>query len=80
MNCRVDRSDSDAAVAPRRYGLDLLLPTLGYHSMSGIEGVHTGRQNSRRLGALPPCLSFDTKLRGPITNATSVGAILGRQG
>uniref|UniRef100_A0A2C9U528 Uncharacterized protein n=1 Tax=Manihot esculenta TaxID=3983 RepID=A0A2C9U528_MANES len=22
MNCRVDRSDPDAAVAPRRYGLD----------------------------------------------------------
>ncbi|CAN0930435.1 hypothetical protein LINPERHAP2_LOCUS3202 [Linum perenne] len=38
MNCRVDRSDPDAAVAPRRYGLDPLLPTPGYHSMSGIRG------------------------------------------
>lgn len=38
MNCRVDRSDPDAAVAPRRYGLDPLLPTPGSHSMSGIEG------------------------------------------
>ena len=36
MNCRVDRSDPDAAVAPRRYGLDPLLPTTGHHSMSGI--------------------------------------------
>lgn len=36
MNCRVDRSDPDAAVAPRRYGLDPLLPTPGHHSMSGI--------------------------------------------
>nr|GEZ75261.1 ATPase, F0 complex, subunit C, mitochondrion, mitochondrial [Tanacetum cinerariifolium] len=35
MNCRVDRSDPDAAVAPRRYGLDPLLPTPGHHSMSG---------------------------------------------
>lgn len=34
MNCRVDRSDPDAAVAPRRYGLDPLLT--GHHSMSGI--------------------------------------------
>ena len=80
MNCRVDRSDPDAAVAPRRYGLDPLLPTLGYHSMSGIEGGHTGRNYSRRLGALPPCLSIDTQLRRPITNVTGVGAILGRQG
>ena len=38
MNCRVDRSDPDAAVAPRRYGLDPLLPTPGHHSMSGIRG------------------------------------------
>ncbi|KAG6383920.1 hypothetical protein SASPL_155479 (mitochondrion) [Salvia splendens] len=38
MNCRVNRSDPDAAVAPRRYGLDPLLPTLGHHSMSGIRG------------------------------------------
>lgn len=38
MNCRVDRSDPDAAVAPRRYGLDPLLPIPGYHSMSGIRG------------------------------------------
>lgn len=36
MNCRVDRSDPDAAVAPRRYGLDPPLPTTGHHSMSGI--------------------------------------------
>ncbi|KAL0295669.1 UNVERIFIED_CONTAM: hypothetical protein Sangu_3190600 [Sesamum angustifolium] len=28
----------DAAVAPRRYGLDPLLPALGHHSMSGIRG------------------------------------------
>jgi hypothetical protein len=35
MNCRVN---PDAAVAPRRYGLDPLLPTLGHHSMSGIRG------------------------------------------
>ncbi|GAU42923.1 hypothetical protein TSUD_283460 [Trifolium subterraneum] len=26
INCRVDRSDPDAAVAPRRYELDPLLP------------------------------------------------------
>ncbi|GJT92637.1 hypothetical protein Tco_1081482 [Tanacetum coccineum] len=38
MNCRVDRSDLDAAVTLRRYGLDPLLPTLGHHSMSGIRG------------------------------------------
>ncbi|EXC34909.1 hypothetical protein L484_020025 [Morus notabilis] len=38
MNCRVDRSDRDAAVAPRRYGLDPLLPTPGHYSMSGIRG------------------------------------------
>nr|GLL25514.1 NADH-ubiquinone oxidoreductase chain 5 [Ipomoea trifida] len=38
MNCRVNRSDPDAAVAPRRYGLDPLLPTPGHHSMSGIRG------------------------------------------
>ncbi|KAL0295064.1 UNVERIFIED_CONTAM: NADH-ubiquinone oxidoreductase chain 5 [Sesamum calycinum] len=38
MNCRVNRSDPDAAVAPRRYGLDPLLPALGHHSMSGIRG------------------------------------------
>ena len=38
MNCRVDRSDPDAALAPRRYGLDPLLPTPGHHSMSGIRG------------------------------------------
>nr|TKS02708.1 putative NADH dehydrogenase [Populus alba] len=44
MNCRVDRSDPDAAVAPRRYGLDPLLPTPGYHSMSGMTGGHTGRK------------------------------------
>ena len=36
MNCRVDRSDLDAALTPRRYGLDSLLPTPGHHSMSGI--------------------------------------------
>lgn len=38
MNCRVDRSDPDAALAPRRYGLDPLLPTPEHHSMSGIRG------------------------------------------
>ncbi|KAG6467657.1 hypothetical protein ZIOFF_074500 (mitochondrion) [Zingiber officinale] len=38
MNCRVDRSDPDAAVAPRRYGLDPLLFTPEHHSMSGIRG------------------------------------------
>ncbi|KAL8538536.1 hypothetical protein ACS0TY_000524 [Phlomoides rotata] len=38
MNCRVNRSDPDADVAPRRYGLDPLLPILGHHSMSGIRG------------------------------------------
>ncbi|KAL6582644.1 hypothetical protein OROMI_004722 [Orobanche minor] len=38
MNCRVNRSDPDAAVAPRRYGLDPILSTLGHHSMSGIRG------------------------------------------
>ncbi|KAI0487978.1 hypothetical protein KFK09_027801 [Dendrobium nobile] len=48
--------------------------------MSGIEGGHTGRHNSRRLGAVPPCLSIDTQLRRPITNATGVGAILGYVG
>ncbi|CAN4093364.1 unnamed protein product [Withania somnifera] len=32
------KSDPDAAVARRRYGLDPLLPTPGYHSMSGIRG------------------------------------------
>ncbi|KAF3662383.1 permease-related family protein [Capsicum annuum] len=38
MNCRVNRSDPDAVVAPQRYGLDPLLTTPGYHSMSGIRG------------------------------------------
>ncbi|GKD95915.1 hypothetical protein Tco_1379812 [Tanacetum coccineum] len=38
MNCLVDRSDPDTAVAPRRYGLDPLLPTTRHHSMSGIRG------------------------------------------
>ncbi|WMV24500.1 hypothetical protein MTR67_017885 [Solanum verrucosum] len=38
MNCQVNRSEPDVAVAPRRYGLDPLLPTPGYHSMSGIKG------------------------------------------
>jgi hypothetical protein len=52
-------------------------PGAGHHSMSGIEGGHTGRDNSRRLGAVPPCLSIDTQLRRLITNATGVGAILG---
>jgi hypothetical protein len=32
------------------------------------------------LGAVPPCLSIDTQLRRPITNATGVGAILVREG
>ena len=50
MNCRVDRSDPDAAVAPRRYGLDPLLPTPGYHSMSGMTGGHTGRNHSLGSG------------------------------
>ncbi|KAL0295625.1 UNVERIFIED_CONTAM: NADH-ubiquinone oxidoreductase chain 5 [Sesamum calycinum] len=40
MNCRVNRSDPDAAVAPARYGLDPLLPALGHHSMSGIRGTY----------------------------------------
>ncbi|XLT35933.1 hypothetical protein HN873_067225 [Arachis hypogaea] len=74
MNCRVDRSDPDAAVAPRRYGLDPLLPTPGHHSMSGIRGDIL--DVTTPLGALPPCLSIDTQLSRPITNATGVGAIL----
>lgn len=32
------------------------------------------------VGVKPPCLSIDTKLRRPITNATGVGAILVREG
>ncbi|MED6212561.1 hypothetical protein PIB30_084608 [Stylosanthes scabra] len=68
MNCRVDRSDPDAAVAPRRYGLDPLLPTPGRHSMSGIRGDIL--DVTTPLGALPPCLSIDTQLSRPITNAT----------
>ncbi|RAL39852.1 hypothetical protein DM860_013053 [Cuscuta australis] len=73
MNCRVNRSDPDAAVAPRRYGLDPLLPTPGHHSMSGIRGdiLHV---------TTPGLLSIDTQLRRPITNATGVGAILVREG
>ncbi|KAG4906049.1 hypothetical protein JHK86_057296 (mitochondrion) [Glycine max] len=75
MNCRVDRSDPDAAVAPRRYGLDPLLPTPGHHSMSGIRGDIL--DVTTPLGAaVPPCLSIDTQLSRPITNATGVGAIL----
>ncbi|CAN4094809.1 unnamed protein product [Withania somnifera] len=31
-------SDPNTAVSPRRYKLDPLLPTRGYHSMSGIRG------------------------------------------
>ena len=78
MNCRVDRSDPDAAVAPRRYGLDPLLPTPGHYSMSGIrEDI---LDVTAPLGAVPPCLSIDTQLRRPITNATGVGAILVREG
>ncbi|GJW98915.1 NADH dehydrogenase subunit 5 [Tanacetum coccineum] len=38
MNLRVDKSDLDAAVAPRRYEFHPLLPTPGHHSMSGIRG------------------------------------------
>jgi len=30
--------------------------------------------------AVPPCLSIDTQLSRPITNATGVGAILVREG
>lgn len=78
MNCRVDRSDPDAAVAPRRYGLDPLLPTPGYHSMSGRRGDIL--DVTTPLGAVPPCLSIDTQLSRPITNATGVGAILVREG
>lgn len=33
-------ADPDAAVAPRRYGLDPLLSTPGHHSMSGIRGTY----------------------------------------
>jgi hypothetical protein len=79
MNCRVDRSDPDAAVAPRRYGLDPLLPTTGHHSMSGIREDILD-VTTPLVGAVPPCLSIDTKLRRPITNATGVGAILVREG
>ncbi|KAG4936276.1 hypothetical protein JHK85_051195 [Glycine max] len=72
MNCRVDRSDPDAAVAPRRYGLDPLLPTPGHHSMSGIRGDIL--DVTTPLGAaVPPCLSIDTQLSRPITNATGEG-------
>jgi hypothetical protein len=78
MNCRVDRSDPDAAVAPRRYGLDPLLPTPGHHSMSGIRGDIL--DVTTPLGAVPPRLSIDTQLRRPITNAIGVGAILVREG
>lgn len=81
MNCRVDRSDPDAAVAPRRYGLDPLLPTTGHHSMSGIREDILDVTTPLVGGAQPPpCLSIDTKLRRPITNATGVGAILVREG
>ncbi|PIN00236.1 hypothetical protein CDL12_22897 [Handroanthus impetiginosus] len=38
MNCQVNRLDSDMAVALQHYGLDLLLPTLGHHSMLGTRG------------------------------------------
>ncbi|KAL0290280.1 UNVERIFIED_CONTAM: NADH-ubiquinone oxidoreductase chain 5 [Sesamum angustifolium] len=75
MNCRVNRSDPDAAVAPRRYGLDPLLPALGHHSMSGIRGDILD-VSTPLVGAVPPSLSIDTQLRRPITNATGVGAIL----
>ena len=79
LNCRVDRSDPDAAVAPRRYGLDPLLPTPGHHSMSGRRGDIL--DVTTPLGAaVPPCLSIDTQLSRPITNATGVGAIQVREG
>ena len=79
--CRVDRSDPDAAVAPRRYGLDPLLPTPGYHSMSEIRGGILDVITPLVGGwAVPPCLSIDTQLSRPITNATGVGAILVREG
>jgi hypothetical protein len=53
MNRRVDGFDPDAAVAPRRYGLDSLYGNYpGHHSMSGIKGGPTGRNNPR-LAVLP---------------------------
>ncbi len=81
MNCRVDRSDPDAAVAPRRYGLDPLLSTPEHHSMSGIRGDILDVTTPLVGGcAALPFLSIDTQLSRPITNATGVGAILVREG
>lgn len=79
MNCRVDRSDPDAAVAPRRYGLDPLLPTPGHHSMSGIRGDILD-VTTPLVGGCAARLSIDTQLRRPITNAIGVGATLVREG
>lgn len=45
MNCRVNRSDPDMVVASRRYRLDPLLSTPGYHSMLGIRR-NNGRNQS----------------------------------
>ncbi|KAF8393949.1 hypothetical protein HHK36_020151 [Tetracentron sinense] len=39
MNCRVDRSDPDAAVAPRRYGLDPQLSDFSIQSILFESGV-----------------------------------------
>ncbi|KAF1878171.1 hypothetical protein Lal_00012896 [Lupinus albus] len=68
----------DATVAPRRYGLDPLLPTLGYHRMSGRRGDIL--DVTTPLGAVSPCLSNDNQLSRTITNATGVRAILVREG
>ncbi len=58
MNCRVNRAE---ALAPRRYGLDPLLLTLGYHSMSGIRGDILDVSTP----LVGPCaaLSIETELR-----------------
>ncbi|CAA6659651.1 unnamed protein product [Spirodela intermedia] len=43
MNCRVYRSDPDAAVAPRRYGLDPLLPTRGHLNKAATKAMPVNR-------------------------------------
>ncbi|KAK4413483.1 hypothetical protein Salat_2760900, partial [Sesamum alatum] len=66
MNCRVNRSDPDAAVAAAALRTRPLLPALGHHSMSGIRGDILD-VSTPLVGGCAPSLSIDTQLRRPIT-------------
>jgi len=71
MNRRVFGFDPDAAVAPRRYGLDSLYGNYpGHHSMSGIRGDILDVTTPGWLC----CPAFRYTVE-EITNATGVGAI-----